>query len=165
MNSEKQLELTQNGTHNCQAGRDINIYNIEDQISVPELDNIVKKFMDRSYLNKSEDFVLIDIRKKNKLNGLSEEYYREIKKDSIFGYEKIEAMLKDPANEKLKEDYDNLVLYLKNQYLLSNLKGKMERFIFKAIENFDRQETTIKERIWGCRLLNFMYLRCDIGLK
>jgi hypothetical protein len=162
---KNQPELFQEGSGNWQAGRDINYVSKEDDISVPELDAIVKKFASAAAPSRKRDFKIIGIKEKNKLNGISEEYYREIRIDSVYGYEKIEALLKDPLNVELIDDYENIAIYLKQQYLLSNLKGKMERFIFKAIENFGSHETSIKEKIWGNRLLNFMYLRCDIGLK
>lgn len=154
----------QYGSNNLQAGRDIIFPSIEDDISISEMNKIIRSFMSTKS-NAEVNLKIIKIRKKNRLNGITPEYYNDIKEDSIFSYDKIEAMLLDPNNEKLSDDYFELASYLNKQYLVSNYKGNMERYIYKVICNFDENIDTLKERNWGIRLLNFMYLRCDIGIK
>ncbi|QQS03897.1 MAG: hypothetical protein IPK50_16580 [Fibrobacterota bacterium] len=159
------VKLHQEGSNNYQAGRDLIVPIPDDEISEPEFRNIIQKFINSVTSAKSDDFAIIDIDKKNELNNLSPKAFEHIRNLSIVGYDQIEALLKNPNNETLREEYESLVASMQQQYVISNLCGNIERFFRKAYEFFVSHCSSIKERNWGIQLVYFMYLRCDIGLK
>jgi len=159
------LILHQEGSHNYQAGRDLYVPMPEDEISEPEFREIIRKFISIQNLTKVDDFKIVDLSRKNQLNLLSPKAFEHIKQSSIVSYDHIDSLLKNPNNTELQEDFANLVASLQNQYIMSNLRGKIERFFTKTYQFFANHCSTTKERNWGMQLVYFMYLRCDIGLK
>ncbi|MBL8025182.1 MAG: hypothetical protein JNL74_02155 [Fibrobacteres bacterium] len=159
------INLSQSGTGNYQAGRDIVIPVPEDDISEPEFKIIINKFMVGKTSVPGEDLTIIELSEKNILNELSDQAFYHIKKSSVVSYDKLDALLKEPTNEDLREFYENLVFSLQTQYVHSNMCGNIERFFRKTYQMFIKNDVSLKERNWGLQLVYFMYLRCDLGLK
>ncbi|HLP46864.1 MAG TPA: ABC-three component system protein [Candidatus Kapabacteria bacterium] len=64
---------------------------------------------------KQTDIKWLDKVRKNELNNLNKDYFDYMKKNSLAYFHKIEAFLKDPANLRYKDYYENTI---------SDLQGK-----------------------------------------
>jgi len=159
------IAQNQSGSNNLMAGRDLHIHIEEDDITEPELHNVVKAFLKSSANIAPDDFILINLKEKNQLNGVSDAMFHQMNVETIVGYETIDSLLKSAPNDSLRDDYGCLVYLLQTKYLASNLNGKIERFFAKLFNEYGKDTNNMRESIWGMRLVFYMYLRCDLGIK
>ena len=119
--------------------------------------------------NSASDFEKIRLRdEKNKINGLSESYYREIiVANSMPHFDKVEGFLKNPRNAGLAALYHDAADELKQKILTH----RDQFYTFDDVFGFLYEEVQ-KERfaLKGKRrmisvLLHYMYCNCDIGSK
>lgn len=135
--------------------------------------NVIKGFKGFSALKvanleeATKAFKFISKEKKNELNDLSKEYFQFITKHSLSYFSQIEAYLKDPANEKFADDYQNTVSELNSKVI----EKRSEYLKFEAIINYlydyilNKDETMKSERKLVLVFLHFMYFNCDLGLS
>lgn len=115
----------------------------------------------------SEDFYRPSIEMKNRLNKLSEDYFRNIIQDSSLKYFKqIENFLKDPINLEFAKSYERTAFDLKQKIEVN--RDEIEKFeqAFEYIHSyiFDEESREIVEhRNLIYVFLHFMYYNCDIG--
>lgn len=108
-----------------------------------------------------------DIKKKNELNKLSEEYFKLIEERNQSYFNEIKSFLENPVNEEFKNNYFNVVEEINNKLAIRTEEYyKFEEF-FEAL--FDCLYTACPELQEDSRLiyvfLHFMYCNCDIGKK
>jgi hypothetical protein len=115
------------------------------------------------------DFSGVDLDKKNELNRLSEEYFKEVVLEHHEPYfNRIDSFLKAPVNKSISDLYHEIVDELRSKIAANR----------KEFEYFDLFLTTfadaaVKSLPSGTRLnrralnilLSFMYVNCDIGRK
>lgn len=115
----------------------------------------------------TEDFYRPSIKIKNRLNNLSEDYFKNIVQDESLKYFKqIENFLKDQINNQYAKSYERTAYELKQ-------KIEINRSEFEKFENafeyvylyiFDEESREIIEhRNLIYVFLHFMYYNCDIG--
>jgi len=116
---------------------------------------------------KSGDFYRPSIDVKNRLNNLSEDYFKNVIQDNSLKYFKqIEDFLKDPINSKFAKSYERTAFELKqkievNRDDFENFKKAFE-YIYLYIFD-ERSEEIIEHRNLIYVFLHFMYYNCDIG--
>lgn len=124
---------------------------------------------DAASFDSARDFEAIKVRtQKNKINGLSEAYYRDmIVNGSMLHFERIEQFLKNPRNRQYADLYHDAADELKQKIF-----SKRDQF-----DTFDDVFPFLYEQIQSKRdalrgrrrlisvLLHYMYCNCDIGSK
>ncbi len=126
-------------------------------------DNAAKAF------DSASDFEKIKLRdEKNLINGLSENYYRQIiVADSMPHFEKVETFLKNPRNKDLAGLYHDSADELKQKILVHRADFASFDNIFGFLyEEIQRDRATLRgKRRMISILLHYMYCNCDIGSK
>lgn len=182
-NGDKQI--IESGSHNIQAGRDVNISTnyysgycpakivfYENDICdvINEFDQYTELFASDSRDNtENTEFEFIFKSEKNELNNLSEEYF-EIICDSFLEYfEKIKNFLGLPQNKEILKKYRKSALQLKIH--IGVIRKRFE--YFEDVLNhvtYEIVDNTSYEKIKSnpdlvILFINFMYWNCDIGRK
>lgn len=128
----------------------------------------LKKGLDQTIENVRKDLEYIDKTEKNKLNKLSEEYFKIIRNASLSYFSKIDTFLKDPSNKKYKIYYLNTVAELQAKITIRrddfHQFEELFEFLYDYIVNNsfpDLKET--RRLVWV--FLHYMYWNCDIGRK
>jgi hypothetical protein len=118
--------------------------------------------------NSATDFDVVKLKQKSEMNGLSEEYFREIiVNGSMQHFDRIANFLKNPRNKGYASQYHDAADELKEKILVS--RSKFETFdhvfayMYEAIQA-KRTELKGKRRLVSI-LLHYMYCNCDIGSK
>jgi len=114
----------------------------------------------------SYDFIP-DIKKKNELNKLSEEYFKIIEERNQSYFNEIKKFLENPANEEFKNNYFNVVEEINNKLAIrTNEYNKFEE-LFEEL--FNCIYCVCPELQEDSRLIyvfiHFMYCNCDIGKR
>ncbi len=116
---------------------------------------------------KPEDFYRPSIDVKNRLNNLSEGYFKNIIQDESLKYFKqIADFLKDPINAKFAKSYERTTFELKQKIEVNRDDfDKFEKaFEYLYLYIFDENSKEIIEhRNLIYVFLHFMYYNCDIG--
>ncbi len=114
------------------------------------------------------DFTIIPIEKKNKLNSLGKEYFDNVLKKSYSDFEKIKSFLTDPKNEEYKKKFDNTVCDLQAKIFLN----RDEFHAFEGIIEYlyDYMLDSKKPKLLSNRpllriFLHYMYANCFIGKR
>lgn len=115
------------------------------------------------------DFEAVKIRdKKNKINGLSDEYYQQIiVNSSMLLFSRIEDFLKNPRNKDFSALYHDAADELKQKILVNRSKfASFDRVFAFLSEQIQRPRAALrgKRRLVNV-LLHYMYCNCDIGSK
>ena len=117
----------------------------------------------------AHDFKKISLKsEKNKMNGLSTDYYQEIiVKGSMPYFHRIEAFLKNPRNEDFKDLYHDAADELKQKILVNRSEFETFDDVFAFLyEEVQKQREALKgKRRLISILLHYMYSNCDIGSK
>lgn len=112
-------------------------------------------------------FVYIDKEEKNRLNQLDDQYFADIKENSLQFFSDIDAFLEDPMNDSLKRDYLNTVADLRG-YLLKNSDRSFKELLECIISEITGKpgiDDVFKERSLVRVFVHYMYWNCDIGRK
>ena len=115
------------------------------------------------------DFKVIKIKEeKNKINGLSKEYYEQIiVADSMPHFQKIESFLKNPRNRDFSDLYHDSADDLKAKILVSRAQFDSFDAVFNCLASeLQKSAPQLKGKRKLARiLLHYMYFNCDIGSK
>ncbi len=155
-----------------------------DQLHIPfdfsdeEIKEIILAFkshlknMDAELLAKVEqvkyDFTIIDIKAKNKKNGLGDEYHKnEIMASSLMEFEKIQHFLNAPINSELKEYYFDIAAELSQIITIKrdNFDAFEEIFHFIYQRVCDGEIALKGSKRHITTFLHYMYFECLIGKK
>lgn len=127
-----------------------------------------EKLKEKAPLNRG-DFYRPSIGVKNRLNDLSENYFKNVIQDNSLKYFKqIEDFLKDPINNKFAKSYEATAFELKQKIEVN--RDDLEKFekAFEYIYLFIFDENSneiIEHRNLIYVFLHFMYYNCDIGIS
>lgn len=129
----------------------------------------IKEALKADDLSKSiADFFKIDLPEKNKLNGLSDEYFRNVLENDFSNFDKIQSFLSEPINEKIKAWYDDAVYDLNAKIIIHRDKfGNFESvidYIYNYVLQHNHNDLKGNKRLVRV-LLHYMYCNCDIGKK
>lgn len=120
------------------------------------------------YLEAKSDFQLIDMKDKNRINGMSEEFYEDLKSNYHVYFDRIKSFLSKPLNIDLNDAYFDLANEI--NMLLSKYRGSVKDFddfiyqLCKHLSNNTSADLGRKKRyVWF--LISYMYFNCDIGRK
>lgn len=137
-----------------------------------DLREVVVIFSEQSQTisNKATEYILnYDIvakEEKNKLNGLSKDYFDFILKHSNQYFKDIEEFLIDPRNDKYTRMYSNTVSDLQARILLERNRFSEFQFLIEHLIDFvvERNQDKLKDIRSLVRVfIHFMYFNCDIG--
>lgn len=113
----------------------------------------------------SLDFVSIE--EKNRLNQLSEKYFKHIKDRSLPYFGQIKHFLNNPVNIELTALYDNIIAEFNNKILIR--RDDFDKFeeIFEVLYDtiLDEEPRLHSHKRLLFTLLHFMYWECDLGEK
>ena len=109
------------------------------------------------------------IEKKNRINGLSHEYFDYIKSDSLPLFTEIDAFLKNPRNSSLGEKYYAVTDELKGQIITHRAEFRDFDEALEHVFQLMYERSSILQQAPHRRLtkifVHYMYCSCDIGEK
>lgn len=122
----------------------------------------------QSAFDSATDFAKIPVRTKNKLNGLSVEYYEQvIRANSMPHFKKLEAFLRNPRNRAFADRYYDAADELKQKILVE--RSRFETFdhvLLFIIGCVQQADPGLRGRRRLVSILtHYMYMNCDIGKK
>lgn len=115
-----------------------------------------------------EDFIKIDLERKNEINNLSNEYFNGSIKPNFENFGSIESFLKDPINAEIREVYDDIIDELRAQISINRKDytsfQEIIEDIYKKVTYMYKDELKRNKKLVRM-LLHYMYCGCDIGKK
>lgn len=108
------------------------------------------------------------IEKKNKLNEISDEYFKGVIRKNIRFFDDFKKFLQNPINKKITENYlstrdEMQEIYLRNRDKFNSIE-KFFDFVYHRVEDkFSAELGYDKRKIWV--ILHCMYFNCDLGIK
>ena len=105
---------------------------------------------------------------KNKINGLTDDYYKQIvEPDSMPYFAAVKDFLRNPRNQEFKLLYHDAADEIRRKILLNRSKFDTFDHIFTfLIDAVQRQRTSLRgKRRLVSILMHYMYFNCDIGSK
>jgi hypothetical protein len=104
---------------------------------------------------------------KNAINGLTPPYDAYIKEDSMPHFPAIEAFLKNPRNEILKEQYHTVANELKGQLILHRDKFVSFDDALEHLYNLIHERCSELRNIRRLAkiVVHYMYVNCEVGQK
>lgn len=114
------------------------------------------------------DFFKIEIPEKNKLNDLSEEYFKNVMENDFSDFFKIQSFLSEPINSEIRNWYNDAVFELNRKITI--YRDKFDNFenVIDYINDYvlQRNRDSLKgNKRLVIKLLHYMYCNCDIGKK
>lgn len=112
------------------------------------------------------DIKWLDKERKNELNNLSKEYFDYMKKNSLAYFHKIEAFLKDPANRRYKDYYENTTSDLQGKIIIKRNEFSAFEELLDTLYNYVFENSPeLKDRRKLIHVFfHYMYFNCDIGI-
>jgi len=173
-----------NGNNNNQASGDITINNFTDYMPKAihfyeqDIKDVIEEFSGGFSQNVGssrsnavpfdyiEDF--IEKEEKNRLNSLSDDYFRYILDEHLSYFYKIDGFLKDPKNNKLLDKYKTTAFEINFQ--IQTMRSQFSTFdeVLGSLYNgllFNNSSLLSKNRDLYIVFFNYMYWNCDIGKK
>lgn len=137
-----------------------------------DLKNIIINFSEVDFSNDDLQEIKrkndrINVKDKNKLNKMSEDYFNNSLKRSMKDFAEIESFFKSPKNKKLAKMYDNTIDDIQSKILVKRSEfHTFEEIIDYLFEYmFNKQELILKDDRRLIRVfLHYMYFHCDIGV-
>lgn len=135
-----------------------------------DLTEVIQAFRDEikdenSTFNSAETFTHVNKKIKNKINGLSQEYDKFIRSDSLPYFADIKAFLSNPRNTDLRDLYHDTADELKQKIIVH--RDEFERFDHLLTFVYDiiiADNPALKGKRRYLRMfLHYMYYDCDIG--
>lgn len=122
-----------------------------------------------SAFNSARDFEKLKLREeKNKINGLSDDYYNQIIVNNSFPhFARIDHFLKNPRNTQIAALYHDSADELKQKILAAGADFATFDNVFAfLIEEIQKKRAALKgKRRMISVMLHYMYANCDIGSK
>lgn len=107
------------------------------------------------------------MKKKNKLNKLSQTYFEYVEENSSSYFHQLDKFLTDPVNRDLQEFYDTFTDELRGKLIAK--RDNFDTFEDVFLYLYDHVIDSIPELKPKRRLVNvflhYMYCRCDVGRK
>ncbi len=141
------------------------------QFHPQEIKELIQAFHDKHLITGAAsasqfDFSYTDLAEKNTKNGLSAEYFEEIKSRSEPYFNKLDEFLGAPINSELADKYHDLADEFNTKIALRRADFDAFEQAFEIIYDHVLQEIpNLKHKRLINLFLHFMYCRCDIGKK
>ena len=122
----------------------------------------------QSAFDSATDFEKIPVGTKNKLNGLSVDYYEQaIRADSMPHFRKLEEFLRNPRNVAVADRYYDAADELKQKILVERTRFEtFDHVLLFIIERVQQSDPALRGRRRLVSILtHYMYVNCDIGKK
>ena len=177
--SNNTLQTAFSGNDTYQSGNDINIIKMapidianfsfyEEDIKeiILFFNNNLGQFKDNPFPNNKS----ISIVNKNKLNNLSEEYFKDINENYLSFFGRIRDFLTNPKNSTFVNMYNSTASELNAIVMairpsLLNFDAVFPLLYSRIIELCKHDKNFMKTRTKIYLFLHFMYYNCDIGKK
>lgn len=112
-------------------------------------------------------FKYVDKEEKNRLNGVDDDYFSEIKHHSLMHFKEIESFLKNPVNFEYKRKYINttadLRSYIRRNQQVHPFVDLLECIIEEIVSTESNE--VLRNRALARVFVHYMYWNCDIGRK
>lgn len=173
------MSIRNKGNHNINVEGNDNIVKVTNCYGIDETSNIVFNF---DLLNEVLDILkknitissshsvgtipLRDIKKKNKKNKMSTDYFEKILcNDYLPFFQQIEDYFKNVNNKDRLDDYSDICKTINMQYFAERSEyPRFEEFIALCYRTYFYSGSYKQEVNTYCKiLLHFMYWHCDIG--
>lgn len=122
-----------------------------------------------SAFNSARDFEKLKLREeKNKINGLSDDYYNQVIVNNSFPhFSRIDHFLSNPRNTEIAALYHDSADELKQKILAARPQFETFDSVFAfLIEEIQKKRVALKgKRRMISVMLHYMYANCDIGSK
>lgn len=144
------------------------VFDPEEFIEVIQAFREYTKEDDESTYSSAFDFESLKLKDKNRINGLTEEYYKQvIVARSMPYFDTIKNFLSNPRNREFADIYADAAAEMKESILLNRAKfpnfDHVFNFVYGHIQK-QRPPLRQKRRLVSI-LLHYMYCHCDIGSK
>lgn len=100
---------------------------------------------------------------KNKINNLSEEYYKHFISPNLSSFQLLDDFLKNPRNDEYLEKYYDVATDIKGKLLVYKSKYNNFEEAINLIYDIVTEKESIKNKRIVYLLLQYMYCQCDIG--
>jgi hypothetical protein len=112
-------------------------------------------------------FHYIDKAEKNRLNNLSEDYFKEIKRKSLSYFDKIDHFLKDTQNQEHLDRYEATVQELNSKIIEKRTHfAEFEQILNHLYDHLISKSDELRKpkyRKLVMTFLHYMYFNCDLG--
>lgn len=127
-----------------------------------EFDRNKSKIINKNFINKIEAFNIIE---KNRVNNLSDDFYREvILKSSNIRFNEIDLFLQDPINEEFNDMYKEVSSEFQEKIFTKLKSIKYFEEVFDILyDEILVKIPEVKKRSLIRLFLHYMYINCDIG--
>lgn len=123
---------------------------------------------DESAYSSAFDFESVKLKDKNRINGLTEDYFKQvIVARSMPYFDKIKDFLSNPRNREFADIYADSATEMKESILLHRSKFPNFDHVFNFLYgHIQKQRPALRQkRRLVSILLHYMYCHCDIGSK
>jgi len=130
---------------------------------------INNSFKENVIISTTIDFTKIDLEKKNELNNLSKDYFKDVLKKDFEYFQQIEHFFSLPINNVLNDSYQYTIRELNAKITTyRNEYAEFEKIIDEYCDyviNNNIVDFGSKEKMLVRVIFHYMYWRCDIGKK
>lgn len=165
------------GNDNVQVGRDYIQYVVTEtpiRFNEADLRSLISIFSENMGVinivkgSSNQDFGYPGIERKNEINELSDRYFKQIKRNSLNYFNKIDRFLENPINTELREKYDEIANEMNNLVFCHRHQFRFYDEVFSRLYTYvvDRNRDNIPfdvNLVWV--FLHYMYCTCDLGEK
>lgn len=115
--------------------------------------------------DQTSNFDYVGMKKKNKVNGLSREFFDNIRRNSLSYFQEIENFLENPRNIELNDLYEDMVDELRQKIIADRKKfGSFDEVLVHLRDLIAQGNEALKARKRYANIfLHYMYCNCDIG--
>ena len=138
-------------------------------IQIDDITEIITAFHSTIYsvsrLKTASNFYHTKKEEKNRINGLSKEYFQEIINHSLKHFRSIEDFLKNPRNLDFKEKYEDTTDEIRRKLISANPPfHKFDDALTTIIHLVASQNPSLSgKRRFASIFMHYMYYNCDIG--
>lgn len=164
-------DQTQEGQNNIQAGRDVNVYNYNDNISF-DLQETEQLIMDIYEISQKMEVAQVEftyarmekIEDKNKLNNMEEYFQSKIEKDIVY-FDEIKQVLQLNEDD-FRDRFEYIIGTIKGAILAIDDSEKLTPSKINLIfSKFYKTDWDWQKKQKAERLIHFMYFYCFLGKK
>lgn len=170
MSSTEKTMMKQEGRDNKQAGRDINIkeyhFNFPLDFDVFSFEELINEINDHLLVEdqvEKNDFLQIDIEKKNRLNEL-ELYFNEIIQEDVVYFNPLHTFIEN-NDENFRNKFKHVVRTIRSLVIGDGNVQLTQDKIKKIMQNIYLQDWTYQKRQYALILIHYLYFVCLIGKK
>ena len=116
-----------------------------------------------------DDFTRPDIIEKNRLNDVSDEYFKNCIEEDYTEFRAFDKFFKDPINQEYQKKYKFILKEIKSKIIARRNNGESMEQILSTLFDYAKTDTNLnlfnRNSHLADVLANYMYVNCDIGRK